>query len=212
VADRLTRLERSFCIILGVIAVGAIAVLAWRLLLGAPQDETRPFPVLGSGEIVTAPTGHAYRYIAAPDITWAAALEAAARLAWNGHRGYLATIDDPAEQRFITEQVFRKQYPDVTYLGGRQAAPGQWRWVTGPDAAADGGKGRLFWTGFEKGQAPDGTYADWMYTAFRAGGKWAHDKVCCVTMFSYRRPQFSTSLGNGEREEAVAGYLVEFGD
>jgi hypothetical protein len=212
VAEKLTGLERSFAVILGVIAVVAIAVLGWRVLLGTPQDETRPFPVLGSGEIVQAPTGHAYRYVAAPDITWAAARDAAARQAWNGHAGYLATIDDAAEHRFIIEQVFRKQYPDVTYLGGRQAAPGVWRWVTGPDAAMDGGQGKLFWTGFDEGRAADGAYADWMYTAFRTGGKWARDKVCCVTMFSYRRPQLSASLGNGEREESVAGYLVEFSD
>jgi hypothetical protein len=208
----MTGLERGFAIVLGVIAVGAIGVLAGRVLLGTTLDETRPFPVLGSGSIVVAPSGHAYRYVAAPDITWAAARDRAARLTWNGHRGYLATIDDPAEHRFITDTVFRKEYPDVTYLGGRQAAPGEWRWVTGPDAAADGGKGKLFWTGFETGHAADGAYADWMYTAFRAGGKWAHDKVCCVTMFSYRRPQLSVSLGNGDHEEGVAGYLVEFGD
>jgi hypothetical protein len=212
VVERLTGLERGFAIVLGVIAVGAIAVLAWRVLLGTPQDETRPFPVLGSGSVIAAPTGHAYQYVAAPDLTWAAARAAAARRSWNGHRGYLATIDDGEEYRFITAKVFRKEYPDVTYLGGRQAAPGEWRWVTGPDAAADGGKGKLFWTGFEKGHAAEGAYADWMYTAFHTGGKWADDKVCCVTMFSYRRPQLSASLGNGERQEAVAGYLVEFGD
>jgi hypothetical protein len=210
-AEKLTGLERSFGIILGVIAIGAIAVLAWRVLLGTPQDETRPFPVVSTTGVIEAPGGHAYRYVRDPDITWAAARDAAAGQTWNGHKGYLATIDDPGEQRFITGHVFRKQFPDVTYLGGRQGAPGQWRWVTGPDAAADGGKGKLFWTGFETGRAADGAYADWMYTAFRTGGKWAHDKVCCVTMFSYRRPQLSVSLGNGEREEGVAGYLVEFG-
>jgi hypothetical protein len=32
-----------------------------------------------------------------------------------------------------------------------------------------------------------------------------------VTLFSYGIPQFSTSLGNGEELEGVAGYLVEFG-
>jgi hypothetical protein len=32
-----------------------------------------------------------------------------------------------------------------------------------------------------------------------------------VTLFSYRKRQFSTSLGNGFAEEGVAGYLVEFG-
>jgi hypothetical protein len=211
-AKKLTGVERSFGIVLGVIAVAAIGMLGWRVLSGTAQNQTRPFPVVSSTGVIEAPTGHAYQYIAAPDGTWADARDAAARLTWKGHTGYLATIDNTAERRFIVETVFRKEYPDVTYLGGRQTAPGTWRWVTGPDASADGGKGKLFWTGFDKGQAADGAYADWMYTAFRAGGKWAQGKVCCVTMFSYRRPQLSTSLGNGDHEEAIAGYLVEFGD
>jgi len=36
--------------------------------------------------------------------------------------------------------------------------------------------------------------------------------VCCVTLFSYRRRMFSTSLGNGDTDEGVAGYLVEYGE
>jgi hypothetical protein len=31
-------------------------------------------------------------------------------------------------------------------------------------------------------------------------------------MFSYRRRQFSTSLGDGDKDEGVAGYLVEYGE
>jgi len=100
---------------------------------------------------------------------------------------------------------------DVVYIGGRQTAPNEWRWVTGPDASEDGGKGRLFWTGAAKGQAPEGAFADWMFTAFQYGGKWDVSKVCCVTLFSYRKRQFSTALGNGDPDEGVAGYLVEFG-
>jgi hypothetical protein len=33
-----------------------------------------------------------------------------------------------------------------------------------------------------------------------------------VTLFSYSKRQFSTSLGNGDPDEGVAGYLVEFGN
>ena len=54
-------------------------------------------------------------------------------------------------------------------------------------------------------------YANWMSSAFQHGGRWDVSKVCCVTLFSYGIPQFSTSLGNGFEEEGVAGYLVEFG-
>ena len=72
------------------------------------------------------------------------------------------------------DRLFPHAYPDVTYLGGRQTAAGEWRWVTGPDAAEDGDKGRLFWRGDEQGAVVDGHYANWMSTAFQmvANGMW----------------------------------------
>ena len=72
------------------------------------------------------------------------------------------------------------------------------------------GKGALFWRGYENGEAVG--FAAWMFSAFQHGGKWDVDKVCCVTMFSYRKRQFSTSLGDGDKDEGVAGYLVEYGE
>jgi hypothetical protein len=189
--------------IASVLVAGVAAWLAWRYLWVVPVMETSP--------IVEASPSHAYQYIAAPNLSWDAARTAAANLSWRGHPGYLATIDDADEYQFILDRVFFHGYPDVTYLGGRQTAPGRWRWVTGPDAAADGGKGRLFWSGEEQGAVQDGTYANWMPTAFQHGGKWDVGKVCCVIIFSYSVPQFSTSLGNGNRRESVAGYMVEYG-
>ena len=185
-----------------VVAVGLAAWLAWHLLSSSGTQ---------SSAIIAAPTGHAYQFLAAPDVTWDQARAEAAKLSWQGHAGYLATIDDAAEYQFIVDRIFPHAYPDVTYLGGRQTAPGEWRWVTGPDGAADGGKGVLFWRGDEQGAIAAGRYANWMSTAFQHGGRWDVSKVCCVSIFSYGVPQFSTSLGNGEPEEHVAGYVVEFG-
>ena len=185
-------------------AAAAFAWLAGTLIL-APRT-------LSSTAVVVAPTGHAYQYIAAPDLSWEAARAAAEKLNWQGHRGYLATIGDESEYRFILNRVVSHAFPDVTYVGGRQVSPGAWRWVTGPEAAADGGKGKLFWNGGANGAAPAGGYANWMATAFQSGGKWDVSSVCCVTLFSYGVPQFSTSLGNGDSQEHIAGYMVEFGD
>ena len=190
---------------IAVIIVGlaaAAAWLAWRAMAA---------PAVGTTAIVEAPNGHAYQFIAAPDVSWDGARLAAAKLSWRGRRGYLATIDDAAEYQFVLDRLFPRAYPDVTYLGGRQTAPGEWRWVEGPDGAADGGRGRLFWRGDEQGAVVPGYYANWMSTAFQHGGKWDLRHVCCVTLFSYGVPQFSTSLGTGEREEHVAGYIVEYG-
>ena len=83
--------------------------------------------------------------------------------------------------------------------------------MTGPDGKADGGKGTLFWRGDEQGAAEGGHYANWMSSAFQHDGKWSVSHVCCVTLFSYSVPQFSTSLGTGDADEHVAGYIIEFG-
>ncbi len=187
----------------GVVLVAAAAWFVWRQVSA---------PAVDTSEIVEAPGGHAFQYVSAPDSSWEADRMAAAQRSWRGHSGYLATIDDAAEYQFVMDRLFLHGYPDVTYLGGRQTAPGEWRWVTGPDAVLDGGKGRLFWRGDEQGTVVDGRYANWMSTAFQHGGKWDVGKVCCVSLFSYGVPQFSTSLGTGDRDEHVAGYIVEFGD
>jgi hypothetical protein len=203
--------------LLGTGAVALVAVAGW-LALNATQSTPdapafRVTPLPQSSAVIEAPGGRAYQYVAAPALSWDAARQAAETLTWKGHHGYLATIDSQAEYDFIINHVFAHAYSDVTYLGGRQTAPGEWRWVTGDDAKADGGKGRLFWKGDEQGAAVNGAYANWMASAFQHGGVWDVNKVCCVTLFSYGMPQFSTSLGTGgDNHEGVAGYLVEFGD
>lgn len=197
-------------------AMAAIVLmyLGYVFILGRPPEDTSPqaFTEMSSTRVFERPGGHAYQYIAAPNLTWDMARDEAAAKTFKGRKGYLATITSATEHRFILDKVFGGERNNVTYLGGRQTARGTWRWVTGPEARTDNGKGLIFWNGDEKGLAPDGLYADWMFTAFQHGGKWDVDQVCCVTLFSYRLPQFSTSLGNGDPEEGVAGYLVEFGN
>jgi hypothetical protein len=192
-------------------AILVVAVAGAILFAPRPAPGRFTFPAVPSSRVVEAPDGHAYQYVAAPNISWDKARAAAARHSWQGHKGYLAVIGSAAEFQFVMQNVFPEE-TDVTYIGGRQTAPGEWRWVTGPEGAANGGKGTLFWQGYEQGHAADGRFADWMFSAFQHGGKWDVDKVCCVTLFSYRKRQFSTSLGTGDRDEGVAGYLVEYGE
>ena len=203
---------RTVAIIMWIAAALSVVILAWKLLFAAPDSGRENFPSLPSTKVIERGDGHAYEYVAATNISWNAARDAAAKMTANGRPGYLATIEDKAEFDFIMKKVFAGPDTDVTYLGGRQTAPGEWRWVTGPDAAADGGKGKLFWQGDEQGQAAEGGFANWMSPAFQHNTRWDVKKVCCVTLFSYGMPQFSTSLGNGFWEEGVAGYLVEYGD
>ena len=206
-----TRL-RKLVIVLWAIAGIGLVWLGWKVAFPPPPDNTPlVFDEPGTTQVVERPNGHAYQYIRSPNLTWDAAKAAAEKLTHKGQRGYLATMNDRAEMDFVMKALFPDP-TDVVYIGGRQTAPNEWRWVTGPDASEDGGKGRLFWTGNARGQAPEGAFADWMFTAFQHGGKWDVSKVCCVTLFSYRKRQFSTALGDGDPDEGVAGYLVEFGD
>lgn len=196
-------------ILLGLAGAGYFADRLWNGK--SLQADTQSLPVLRTTHVVQGPGGHGYQYIATRNISWKDARLAATKHKWQGQVGYLATIDSRAEFAFIIGTVFNRQYPDVTYLGGYQSAPGEWRWVTGPDGQMDGGRGRLFWTGYANGRAPDGAFAEWMQTAFQDSGKWGVDKVCCVTLFSYHRPEFSASLGTGDTDEGISGYLVEYG-
>ena len=202
-----SRLFAGLCLLAGLLV---ICLAGWLLFLQPKDTGPQIFPSLASSAVIQAPTGHAYQYIAATNLSWDMARAQAARRIFQGRHGYLATMDSKDELDFVLQKVFPGEDTDVTYLGGRQTAPGEWRWVTGPDAAADGGKGTLFWTGYESGHAPEGRFALWMFSAWQHGGKWDVSKVCCVTLFSYRRRMFSTSLGTGDTDEGVAGYLVEF--
>jgi hypothetical protein len=203
---------RRIVILLWIVAGLLVVGVAWRLLFTPQPNPGRfTFPAVPSGHVMEAPDGHAYQYVAAPNLSWDKARLAAKRRSWQGHKGYLATIGSAAEFSFLMKTVFPEE-TDVTYLGGRQTAGREWRWVTGPEGKADNGKGALFWTGYDNGQVAEGRFATWMFSAFQHGGKWDVEKVCCVTLFSYRRRMFSTSLGSGDPDEGVAGYLVEYGE
>jgi hypothetical protein len=204
---------RGVAVVLWVVAGLAAAGLAAHMLLTPADPGPEPMPVLATTAFIADPAGHhAYRFVAAPDITWKAAAASAAAMRWRGHKGYLATITTEAEWRFVKDRVFGGHYTDVTYLGGRQTAQREWRWVTGPEGKEDGGRGRLFWSGDEGGHVENAGFANWQQPAFQHGGRWDARKVCCVTLYSYGFPQFSTSNGDGYWEEGVAGYLVEFGE
>lgn len=204
-------MEWIFRLAMILLGVAGLAFFAHRLFIGQVlENDIRTVAILKTGPVLDGPDGHGYQYVAAPNISWDDAHDRAQTRTWHGMKGYLSTIDSKTEFEFVVSTMFRKQYPDVTYLGGRQTSPGEWRWVTGPDGNADGGKGKLFWKGFADGKAQNGAFADWMATAFGNGGKWDVHNVCCVTLFSYHRPQFSNSLGTGDRDEGVSGYLVEY--
>jgi hypothetical protein len=154
-----TRLRRLVIVLWAVAGIGLVW-LGWMLAFPPPPDNTpQVFEEPGTTQVVERPNGHAYQYIREPNLTWDAAKAAAENLTHKGQRGYLATMNTKAEMDFVMKALFPEP-TDVVYLGGRQTAPNEWRWVTGPDAKEDGAKGRLFWTGAAKGNAPDSAFAD----------------------------------------------------
>jgi hypothetical protein len=99
---------------------------------------------------VVGPNGHAYAFVAAPGISHAAALGAAATYsAAGGQVGHLATLTDAAEHSFAFSLVGSRS----AWLGGSDSAvEGTWLWVTGPEAG----------TVFANGVAPvGGSYVNW---------------------------------------------------
>ena len=90
-------------------------------------------------------TGHFYRYISRPGISWTTARDEAASdaMMYYGLRGYLATITSLIESEFIKSKT-----KGVGWIGASDAASeGDWCWVTGPEGLENGGKGLLFWKG-----------------------------------------------------------------
>lgn len=203
---------RRIALVLWVAGGLAVLCLGWLVLFNpTPAPERESFDQISTTGVIEDGHGHAYQFVAAKNITWAAARDAATKQMWKGKPGYLATITSKTELDFLVAHVFSQGYADVTYLGGRQTSPREWRWVTGPEGATDGGRGQLFWTGDEMGQVQNGLFANWQGSAFQHGGRWDARHVCCLTLYSYGLPQFSTSNGDGYWEEGVAGYLVEWG-
>jgi gliding motility-associated-like protein len=88
-------------------------------------------------------TGHYYEYFADPAVTWAAANIKAQTKSYYGMQGYLVTITKADEQ-----QVAGNQAPGTGWIGASDATKeGDWKWVTGPEGAANAGTGTLFFQG-----------------------------------------------------------------
>ena len=96
-------------------------------------------------------TGHYYRYVSSPGISWDAARDAAAQDSYFGLQGYLVTITSQEEGQLAGEQS-----PGTGWIGGSDAqTEGIWRWVTGPE------ENTIFWEGGANGVSPSGQYAFW---------------------------------------------------
>src|SRR5690349_10837874 len=107
-------MERTSCLAMILLGLAGAAYFAHRVSSGQSVGrDVRAAPVLRTGPVVEGPNGHAYQYVADPNVSWQHAREAAQALVWHGKHGYLATIDSQAEFNFIVSTAFSRQYPDV---------------------------------------------------------------------------------------------------
>jgi hypothetical protein len=99
-----------------------------------------------------APTGHAYEYVAASNITWLDANADAQLMQYSGVSGHLVTIFDQAENNFVLGLL--AGVSGSVWLGASDAqVEGSWRWISGEQ----------FWQGGQNGTVgPDVFYANWV--------------------------------------------------
>ncbi len=104
-----------------------------------------------SSAIYNQENGHYYEFVGEKELTWTEAKQSAAsrRLTLKDgtqSNGYLATLTEKHEQELLVKHY--ADPPDVhtdVWRGGSDASvDDEWRWVTGPEAKEDGGKGKLF--------------------------------------------------------------------
>lgn len=140
-------------------------------------------------------TGHFYKFFAERGILWTKALTDAESKDIFGLKGYLATITTTGENNFILDRV-----SGTAWIGASdRATEGDWRWVTGPEAAQNGGAGRRLTDGFtnwapgEPNNSGDEDYAhmmDWSNPA----GQWN-----------------DLPIGGTGGQYTPTGYIVEYG-
>nr|WP_319510458.1 lectin-like protein [uncultured Draconibacterium sp.] len=111
--------------------------------------------------------GHYYEFINDP-VNWFTAVTNAAGRTYFGLQGYLVTVTSSGESDFVKGKLAGAQ----GWLGASDAAnEGEWKWVTGPEGAANGGNGTLLvYTNWNDGEPNDANGED--YGQFVTSGMW----------------------------------------
>ncbi|MBW4507507.1 MAG: FG-GAP repeat protein [Scytonematopsis contorta HA4267-MV1] len=110
------------------------------------------------GNLLSNPeNGHFYEFVSSPAVTWTDARNLSNGKNYFGLQGYLATVTSSREQSLIQQKLQRNGWIGAS----DEAAPNEWRWVTGPEGLQDNNRGLLFWRGLGDGGAVDGRYNNW---------------------------------------------------
>jgi hypothetical protein len=164
--------------------------------------------VLNAQPVLNPGNGHWYEFVAAQDITWSNAKIAAESNSFTNESdqsffGYLATITSDAEEAFLKTHFGTNA---LVWIGASDAAvEGEWRWVTGPEAAAHDGKGLFFWLGGSDGTAVG--YANWIRREPNALGA-DEDYID----WNHNRSGGWNDIANNTPRDVISGYFVEYGE
>ncbi|MFO0896948.1 MAG: lectin-like protein [Pirellulales bacterium] len=143
-------------------------------------------------------TGHYYEFVPG-NVSWADANAAAAQRSFAGHKGYLATITNAAEEALALSLA---PSASLGWLGATDdGASGEWRWISGPDKDV-----RISEVSSRETVRPL-SFADWAVEpvlAPEAGVRFA----ALETTFSGRREGWWDLAP----DSSVSGYWVEYSD
>jgi hypothetical protein len=152
----------------------------------------------------------------APPFLWSDAQQFASARSYQGLQGYLATITSSAENAFLVSQFQVSSSNAGLWIGGSdQAVEGEWRWVTGPEAALAPSNQ------FYQGSSTTGGYATPPFLYENWGQGEPNDWFSSATgedFAVWSEGHWNLVVGPGEWGDdsngingAVSGYIVEYG-
>jgi hypothetical protein len=157
-------------------------------------------------------SGHFYEFVSDIGIRWDDARDAASSRTYYGLQGYLATLVSQEESDLAGSQI-----TGAGWIGASDVATeGEWRWVTGPEGAEDGGLGRQFWQGTGSGlaTAPDFFHFWNQASGFSEPNQSGNEDYAHITDNSVGTPGSWNDLsitGGSSGVYQPKGYIVEYG-
>lgn len=180
----------------------AIRNVFYKNLSQNPLSEVKNITISLTDADFLPATGHFYKYVSHPGVSWSSARDAAATQKLYGLQGYLATITSKDENDFIWTKT-----KGVGWIGASDAEEeGKWKWMSGPE------KGTLFWNGNGSGNSVNGAYSNWNTgEPNNMGGEHYAHITFNVGIISSWNDLANTGATNPQSNYYPQGYLIEFG-
>lgn len=157
---------------------------------------------------------HFYKAFTSSNVTQPNAVSGASSQTFNGVTGYLVTITSSQENEFVSSNI--QGAVDIWIGASDFSAEGQWRWVTGPEGAANSNDGTVFWTAncYSAGPCPNGsvhagTTTPGLFASWASGEPNNSSGTEDYAVTNWNK---SFGLWNDLPSTALAGYVAEFSE